>query len=139
MAGMAREKWAPTPEQIDQIEKMSGLGLTVEQIGQLLGVSKATFDRAAKREAVVREALERGRNKAQLSIVKSAYSQAAAGNTAMTIFLLKTRYGYRETERVELTGADGAPLVPKKELTYEEAVKAMEKYERIRSRVLKKT
>ena len=135
---MAREKWTPTEEQLKQIRTMAGLGLTVQKIGIILGISKATFDRAARRDPAVKEALEKGREQTELQVRAWAHKSAERGNVAMQIFLLKTRYGFRETERLELTGADGGPIVAKKELSVEEAAALISKYERLQSRLSKK-
>ena len=135
---MAREKWKPTDEQLKQIRTMAGLGLTVERIAIILGVSKATLDRAARRDPAVRDAVEKGRETSGALLREWAYNSARKGNVAMQIFLLKTREGFRETERLELTGADGGPIVAKKELSAEEAAALIAKYDRLQSRLSKK-
>ena len=136
---MAKEKWQATDKDIEQIRTMSGYRISTDKIAIILGISKKTLERARKYDARVDDAIEKGREQAGALLHQWAYQSAQRGNVAMQIFLLKTQHGFRETERVELTGADGAPLVPKKELTLDEAIKTMEKYERIRGRVSKKT
>lgn len=74
-------------------------------------VSKTTMERALRSDAGAREALERGRHNSIGEIESVAYKMAKSGkNTAMTTFYLKTRAGYRETQRVELTGRNGGPI-----------------------------
>lgn len=134
-----REKWTPSADQLKQVETMSGLGLKVEQIAILLGVSKPTFDRAVRRIPALRDSIEKGREKSEGNLRQWAYESARKGNVAMQIFLLKTRCGFRETERLELTGADGGPIQTKKELSAEEAAALIGKYARLQSRLSKKT
>lgn len=128
---MAKGKWAPTPDQLTQIEAMAGFGLSTDKIAILLGVSERTLQRAAEHDHTVRDTLERGRAKVELQVRKGAYDAAKAGNVTMQIFLLKTKYGFREVERLELTGADGGPIETKKiDMSDEELDKRLAKYDR---------
>jgi hypothetical protein len=57
--------------------------------------------------------LEDGRIDANASIGQTLFQQAKNGNTAAAIFWLKTRAQWKETSSLEVTGADGSPLVVK--------------------------
>lgn len=104
---MARAKKHLPPDMLERLEHMAAAGLSIQQMGFLLGMSKATIERriAENRQAI--EAVEKGRAKALFNVGKSAYEQAISGkNTAMTIFYLKCRGGWKETQEVQLIGAD---------------------------------
>lgn len=133
-----REQWAPTPEQINQIRTMAGYKLGHDRIATILGISASTLERSARVTPALHDALEKGREQSGAMLRQWAYESARKGNVAMQIFLLKTQEGFRETERLELTGADGGPIQTKKELTVEEAAALVAKYERLQSRILKK-
>jgi len=95
-----------------QIEAMAGVGLKVEQMAAILGMSKATFDRRMRDTPGASEALEKGRARASFTISKTAFEMAKGGHhVAMTIFWLKCREGWRETpQAIEHSGPDGAPI-----------------------------
>jgi hypothetical protein len=50
---------------------------------------------------------------ANASIGQTLFQQAKNGNTAAAIFWLKTRAQWKETNALEVSGADGAPLAVK--------------------------
>lgn len=88
--------------QIKQIATMSGLGMSVEQMALILGVSKATFDRRKNDQEGVSEAVEKGRASASLLLRQTAYDMATSGkHPVMTIFLLKVREGWKEPRDVD--------------------------------------
>jgi len=45
-----------------------------------------------------------------VNLAGAAYKKAMSGDTGMLCFLLKTQFYYRETNRTEVTGPNGAPL-----------------------------
>ena len=97
---MAAPKTKPpplTPKEIDSIETMAGLGLTVDKIGAVLGMSKATIERRLKSTPEAHEALSKGRAKAENAVASTAYEMAISGKCpAMTIFFLKCRARWKE-------------------------------------------
>lgn len=118
-----KPKFQLTPEQIKQVETMSGLGLNLVQMGALFGVSKVTFERLMKKNIAAREALEKGRAVAASSVTKTAYNLAVSGKVpAMTMFWLKCRERWTEIQRHEHSGPDGNPIetVDKSTLTNEQ-------------------
>jgi hypothetical protein len=83
----------------------------VPKIAAALRISKVTLERMSKRNAAVRDALERGRAQAESMVAQSAYEMATSGrHPIMTRFWLQARAQWRTTTRVELVGADGGPL-----------------------------
>lgn len=102
-----------TEADLKKIEGMAAFGMPVKKIAIIMGMSKATFERRCIENPLIFEALERGRANAEMQVTNAAYNMAKSGqNTAMTQFWLKCRAGWKDTTRVEHTGADGAPLSP---------------------------
>ena len=86
-----------TPHEIEQCEKMAGLGMTLKQMGHIIGVSKPTLDRRMHDQPELADALERGRAKASAAVRSTAFKMATSGKHAvMTIFWLKCRDQWRE-------------------------------------------
>lgn len=100
--GSKNQKIVLTPQQIQNIETMAGYGLTVEKIATLLGISKRTFERRMKDTPGAADALSKGRAKASLDVIQTAYEMATSGKSAaMTIFWLKVREGWKEHQIIE--------------------------------------
>jgi hypothetical protein len=114
----------PTDATRLQVEKLSGLGITREDIALLLGTSRSQLQRLYKTE------LARGSVQAKTSILRSAFNQAVGAPAEydqqgrlvraevkpvpiMTIFLAKSRAGLRETTSHEVTGKGGKPIETK--------------------------
>lgn len=96
----------PSGETRKQVETLAGYGLTVEQIGHVLGCSHDTVKRHYALE------LERGHALATAKVAQTAFQMATSGKEpAMTCFWLKTRAKWREVQSVEVTGKDSEPIV----------------------------
>ena len=104
---MARPEKRLTEQQLDEVEKLSGLGLTNEQIASFMKISQPTLRKWAG------ERLEVGKAKALASVSSSLFSAIKKGNITAMIFYLKTQAGWKETERHEHTGPDGEPIQTK--------------------------
>lgn len=86
-------------KELEQVEKLAGLGLNMKQIGYVVGVSKETMERRMKDQPEVADAVEKGRAMALAAVTKSAFQQAISGKQpAMTMFWLKCRAGWSETD-----------------------------------------
>jgi hypothetical protein len=109
---MARKKMALDANQLQQIEGMAGVGLKVDQMAGILGISKRTFERRMQDTPGAIDALEKGRAKASFTITKTAFEMAKSGqHVAMTIFWLKCREGWKESpQAIEHSGPAGAPI-----------------------------
>lgn len=104
-------------EDLPKIEAMAANGLTVEQIAQVLGMSKATFDKRKAEVDKIAKAHEAGRNKASNNVGKSLYQQAINGNTNA----IKLYYGYalgrwEKKESIHSGDGDGGPVKQKIEV-----------------------
>tara|TARA_R110000868_G_scaffold408157_1_gene690553 strand:- start:44 stop:370 length:327 start_codon:yes stop_codon:yes gene_type:complete len=101
------DKHKPTKEFRATVESTSGLGLPHEQIAMLIGVDDKTLRKHYRHE------LDMGKAKANGQIAKTLYSKAIAGDTTSLIWWTKTQMKWAETQRHELTGAEGGDLVIK--------------------------
>jgi hypothetical protein len=128
---MARERIDFDAQEIKRIETMSGLGLTVDQMAAVLGVSKKTFERRIEDTPAAKDALEKGRALAAFNVTETAYKLAISGKVpAMTMFWLKCRARWREVNVVEHSGPDGGPIESKNltELTDEQVDQRLKEY-----------
>jgi len=97
----------PTNESRKTVETTSGLGLPHEQIALLVGIDDKTLRK------YYREELDLGKAKANGQIAKTLYSKAVGGDTTSLIWWTKTQMKWAETQKHELTGAEGGDLVIK--------------------------
>ena len=102
-------------QEIDQAEKMAGLGMNGDQIGLIIGVSKKTIERRMHDQPELAVALERGRAKASAAVRNTAFKMATSGkHAAMTIFWLKCRDQWREaSEPIEANEPVKLSYVPR--------------------------
>jgi hypothetical protein len=111
---MAREKLELTEDDFKRIETMAGLGLPVDHMASILGMSKKTFERRMADTPGAIDALEKGRAVASQQVMATAYKMATSGKVpAMTMFWLKCRERWKETQAVEHSGPDGKPIETK--------------------------
>ena len=109
MADTGRKPVKLTDEQIKEVQTLAAV-LNTEQIADYLGVSHVTFKAIRDRDERVSFAYKNGKAKAVASIASNLIGQAKKGNTAAAIFYLKTQAGWKETQKQEITGADGNPV-----------------------------
>jgi len=81
-----------------------------EQIADALGIGLTCFYERKKGDPEFSEAIRRGKAKAILHVGSKLMEQIDEGNVTAMIFYLKCRAGWKETDRHELTGADGADI-----------------------------
>ncbi len=104
---MGRKPHEPTDKDRKQISLMAGIGLTHGQIAKIIGISDETLRKYYDKELEVSAAMMNAQ------VAQNLYSIATskgAGAVASAIFWMKTRGGWREVERKEITGKDGAPI-----------------------------
>lgn len=100
-----RPAFEPTDEQRRIVKGLAALGLPYRDIGYVLGVSEDTVEKYFRQE------LDVGPVEANARVGRFLYEQAQKNLTA-AIFWAKTRMGWREVERHEITGAEGKPFQP---------------------------
>jgi hypothetical protein len=82
---------------IEQIERMAGLGMPMKHMAAVLGCSKDTMERRVKDTPEIAAAIEKGRGNAAEIVYKTAFDMASGGRVpAMTMFWLKCQEGWRE-------------------------------------------
>jgi hypothetical protein len=107
---MGRPRKELNPDQITQVGKMAGHGLTLDQIADCLNIGERTLRQRFSESEEVAAAYKRGKAVAINAVAKTVYQKAVAGEGAFPFFYLKTQAGWRETNRMEVTGADGGPI-----------------------------
>jgi len=104
--GAGRPEFQPTDAERKQVEALSGYGLPIEQIAVLVrnGIHVDTLRAHFATELVS------GKGKANGQVGKTLFQKAMGGDTAAMIWWSKTQMRWAETQKHEVTGADGAPL-----------------------------
>ena len=104
--GAGRPAFEPTDAERKQVEAFSGYGLPIEQIAVLIrdGIHVDTLRAHFSSELVS------GKSKANAQVGKTLFQKVMAGDTTAAIWWSKTQMRWAETQKHELTGADGAPL-----------------------------
>jgi hypothetical protein len=107
--GPGQPKKTLTDKQRGEVETIAAF-LSTEQMAAYFGICHNTFTAMCERDATILEAYKRGKAKAIGKVAQGLVQKALAGDTTSAIFFLKTQARWRETERHEITGADGGPL-----------------------------
>jgi hypothetical protein len=107
---VARPRFNPTAEQRKMVGVMTGYGIPEVAIARTLSIDAKTLRKHFRKE------LDLAATKANATVAQSAFRMASSGqHPAMTIFWLKCRAGWRETQVVQHKGADGGSV----EVSYE--------------------
>lgn len=102
---MANIPYEPTDKDREIVKAMASYGVPQEDIGRVIGISHVTLRKYYQAE------LGTAAVKANAKVAETCYAMATSGNVpAATFFWLKTRAGWRETDRVEHVGEDGGPV-----------------------------
>lgn len=101
-----------TDDIIAQAETLAAQGMGTEQIALALGMGASTFYEKQKRYPELKEAVKAGKAKGIAIVTEKLLEKAMNLDTTAMIFYLKCQAGWRDTQAVQLTGADGAPLLP---------------------------
>jgi hypothetical protein len=104
--GAGRPAFEPTSAERKQVEALSGYGIPIEQIAVLV---RDGIDADTLRKYFLTE-LQSGKAKANAQVGKTLFNKVLAGDTTAAIWWSKTQMRWAETQKHELTGADGAPL-----------------------------
>lgn len=90
----------------DEIIKVEALGsyLSLEQVADYIGVSKATFYAIMERQPEVGIRYKAGKARAIENMAKSLIMTGLEGNVAAQTFYLKTQAGWKETQVQEHKG-----------------------------------
>lgn len=113
-----RPPFVITEEIIKQAEGLAMRGLTKQQIADALGMGESTLYEKQKEYPKFAEALKRGTAKGIAAVTGKLLEKVNMMDTASIIFYLKCKAGWREGQIIEMTGADGAPLLPALTVTF---------------------
>lgn len=94
MAG--RPPWIPTPEIIQEVERLSGLGLNQEQIADCLGIHIDTVCVKKHEYPEFADAFKKGKAKGIARVTEKLTKQMDDGNASAAIFWLKCNAGWKE-------------------------------------------
>jgi len=97
--------FVPTDIQREDVVMMSANGIKPMHQAESLGVSMKILNKYFKSE------LDYGKMRANTRVSGALYGKAMEGNVPAMIFWLKSQAGWREADRLELTGANGKSLV----------------------------
>jgi DNA-binding XRE family transcriptional regulator len=95
----------PTPEGRQLVQLHATIGTTQETIADILGIDAKTLRKH------YRDELTQSMAKANATIGGALFNKAKGGDTTAMIFWMKTRAGWKEPQRIEMTGADGGPIL----------------------------
>tara|TARA_B100001939_G_scaffold39718_1_gene30954 strand:+ start:4086 stop:4430 length:345 start_codon:yes stop_codon:yes gene_type:complete len=94
----------PTDKNKTIVNSLASYGIPHEDIASKLNISADTLVKYYKKE------LDDGRIDANAEVAKTLMQQIRKGNTLASIFYLKTRAGWKETSKHEITGDNGKPV-----------------------------
>jgi hypothetical protein len=100
---MGRRPITLTQDQCHEVETLAAL-LSQEQIADYFGIARNTFRAICDRDEEIAARYKRGKAKAIAHVANGLLQRARAGDTASSIFYLKTQAGWRETATVEHAG-----------------------------------
>jgi len=107
---MARPTKKLTSDQIAQVEVLAAF-LTVEQMADYFCISRKTFYNMMEKDQEINTRYKRGQAATVKDIASNLITKAREGDMTAIIFFLKTRAGWRETQKFELTGEEGGPII----------------------------
>ena len=113
------------------VQRAYGMGMTLEQTSELIGIDTATLVKHYKKD------LENSAAHLNFNVSQNLYRLAMGSDRAAvtaSMFWLKCRAGWREVQRVEHTGPDGGPIqhqvsvetIDPRDLTQEEREQLMD-------------
>lgn len=97
-------KYVPDDKSRRFVEMMTACGIPQKEICSVLSISLDTLQKH------YREQLDTGVPKANAQVAQTLYKRALAGDVSCMIFWLKTRAGWRDVSRTEISGPDGGPV-----------------------------
>ena len=110
-----QKKWKAkrvfSEQESDALVQAASVGLKEENMARLLGLDYREFQHYLHRDnSDLVKTMQQAREQALAGIASSALRLALDGDRGMIIFLCKTRLGWRENNRLEITGKDGGPV-----------------------------
>ena len=88
---------------LNKVESLASRGLTQQQIADALGISRTTLYGRIKESEQFEQAIKKGQAKGVASVSNKLYESAMRGEAWAVCFFLKTKGGFKETQKVEMT------------------------------------
>ncbi|WP_313349369.1 hypothetical protein [Paracoccus sp. (in: a-proteobacteria)] len=107
--GPGRPSKTLTYEQEVQLEALAS-ALSVQQIADYFGISRSLLFKIMADDPDIKARYDMGRAKAVEQVAGKLLDKAQNGDLAAIIFYLKTQAGWRETNRMEVSGPEGGPV-----------------------------
>ena len=98
-----------TYDQEVQLEALASM-LSVPQIADHFGMSRSLLFKIMAEDPDIRSRYDMGRAKAVEAVAGKLLEKARGGDLAAMIFYLKTQAGWREVNRMEVSGPEGGPV-----------------------------
>lgn len=98
-----------TPIDLDELEKLAAMHCTQREVAAWFRVSQKTISVKLRQKAYA-EVWECGWAKGNISLRRVQFNRAKAGDGTMLVWLGKQWLGQRDTQKVEHTGKEGAPI-----------------------------
>ena len=99
-----RPVFSPSKDNYQLVEALVIAGVQHKLISNILKISEPTFRKHFKKQ------LQTAKSRANALVAQSLFQKARDGNVVAQIFWLKTQAGWKESNAIELTGADGKEL-----------------------------
>jgi len=106
-AGAGRK---PIPIDLVELQKLCSLQCTHEEIAAWFNCSVRTIETYSKKPEIA-EVMARGRAKGRISVRRAQMKLLDAGNATMGVWLGKQLLGQRDVTPIELSGANGKPVL----------------------------
>ena len=101
--GRPRKRPEVTPELLQRIEKYAGLLLTYEEISTVLDIDVRTFHRMKDEYPAILSAYKKGYEGVKHQAVGTLRQAMKDGEISAAMFILKTRFNFREKEKADET------------------------------------
>lgn len=89
---------------LTEVERLAGLGLTLEEVSLSLGISERTLYSNKAQNAEVAEAIKRGQTRANTEVASVLFNKAKDGDMTAVIWWEKTRAGRSDKLAVDHSG-----------------------------------
>jgi len=94
---------------LTELEKLSSLHCTDQEIADWFGVSTRTVENRRKHPEFA-QAMQRGRSKGRISVRRAQMKMLESGNSTMGVWLGKQLLGQRDAITNEHVGSGGGPI-----------------------------
>lgn len=99
------------PEELKYIAAAVGKGFTMEEVADLLGMSRATLYRRIGEDSEVLRQFQASKTVYKEKVVNAAWKKIEEGDAGMIKFILATKYGYVKAQEVQHTGKGGERIM----------------------------